>query len=80
MFIETMDGSIVDLVVSDPASTDPAKMTLEEKWQELVLKVSLHNANEFKHDEDKYQTGDWRNGYECALGWVEQQMQELEEK
>jgi len=80
MFIESMNGSIVEMVVSDPDLTDPAKITLEEKWQELVLKVKLHNANEFKYDKDKYQTGDWRNGYECALGWIEKQMQELEEK
>lgn len=45
------------------------------KWEKLLLKIVEHNAVGYS---DK--SIEWRNGYEAALGWMGDQMKELEEK
>ena len=45
------------------------------RWEKLLIKIVDHNAVSYNDE-----SVEWRNGYEAALGWVEGQMKELEEK
>jgi len=82
MFIETMDGTIVDMVVSDPSSTDPTKMTLEEKWNELKKYIEISKMEDLqdngKIDPDTYLTCDMEFGFDMGMIWVSEFMTTLE--
>jgi hypothetical protein len=45
------------------------------KWEKLLLKIVEHYAVNYTDE-----SIEWRNGYEAALGWMGDQMKELEEK
>ena len=82
MFIESMNGSIVEMVVSDPTLTDPTKITLEEKWNQLKKYIEISKMEDLqengKIDPDTYLTCDANWGFDLALIWVRDFMDELE--
>ena len=84
MFIETMDGSIVDLVVSDPVSTDPDKITLEEKWKQLKKYIEISKMEDLqengKIDPETYLTCDMEFGFDMGMIWISEFMEELEQQ
>ena len=77
-----MDGTIVDMVVSDPSSTDPTKMTLEEKWNELKKYIEISKMEDLqdngKIDPDTYLTCDMEFGFDMGMIWVSEFMTTLE--
>ena len=77
MLIETMDGSIIDLVVDDDQ-----KITDKERWSELKKLISISNSEDVLIDgpnnDNPHFTCDQRWGFDESLSWVEKQMNELE--
>ena len=60
--------------------TDEAYMIvkLERRWEKLRSRLNDHSAKATEYYD--MSVGEWRAGYNMALGWVEARMDELEEK
>jgi hypothetical protein len=51
---------------------------LERRWEKLRSLLNDHSAVATEYSDTS--VGEWRAGYNMALGWAEARMEELEEK